>query len=143
MENNYEKSNSVEVVKYNKFDKSYYKNLSNAKSIGERLLYSKKLLSYLSQKYCIPTPQIFILDKKQPSNNFKKKYGCYNVGTQVIYIWNKTAKIGKEVSIKSYINTLLHEFIHHYDYYILHLSCSIHSRGFYSRLSDLENKLQK
>lgn len=143
METNYEKSNSIEIVKYNKFDKTYYKNLLGARSMGERLTYSKQLLSYLSNKYGIPTPKLVILDKKQPYNNFNTKYGCYKVGTQVIYIWNKTARMGKEVSIKRYITTLLHQFIHHYDYHILHLSRSIHTKGFYMRLNDLETKLQK
>lgn len=141
--NNYALSNNFTNVNYNKFDKTYYTRLSNAKSITERLEYSNQLITYLCKRYHITPPQIKIIDTNQPHNNKTHKCGDYSVNKCVIRIWNRTAKIGKEVSIKQYISTLLHEFMHHYDYQVLHLSQSIHSRGFYLRLNDLENKLKK
>ena len=58
-----------------------------------------------------------------------------------ITIYNKTAVKGDVISIKAFYDTLLHEFIHHYDYEVLKLDRSIHSAGFYKRISDLKNKL--
>lgn len=138
---NYELSNDNVSVKYNKFNKSYYSNLLNAKNIKERLYYSNELLKYLCNKYNINTPTLKIIDNNQPHNNRGHKCGDYNVNRCIIRIWNKTSKLGKEVSIKQFINTLLHEFMHHYDYKVLHID-SIHSKGFYMRISDLENKLK-
>lgn len=138
---NYELSNDIVSVKYNKFNKSYYSNLLNAKNIKERLYYSNELLKYLCNKYNINTPTLKIIDNNQPHNNRGHKCGDYNVNRCIIRIWNKTAKRGVEVSIKQFINTLLHEFMHHYDYKVLHID-SIHSKGFYMRISDLENKLK-
>jgi hypothetical protein len=139
---NYELSNKIECVTYNKFNKTYYTNLLNAKSVRERLKYSNELLNYLCIKYKINTPQLVIIDRNQPNRSNGHKCGDYNVNRYVIRIWNKTAKLGKEVSIKQFINTLLHEFMHHYDYKVLKLDNSIHSKGFYMRISDLEKKLQ-
>lgn len=138
---NYDLSNNIVCVKYNSFNKSYYNNLLKAKTIKERLYYSNELINYLCCKYKIVAPQIKIIDNNQPHNNRGHKCGDYNVNRYVIRIWNKTAKLGKEVSIKQFINTLLHEFMHHYDNKVLHID-SIHSKGFYLRISDLEKKLQ-
>jgi hypothetical protein len=44
---------------------------------------------------------------------------------------------------RSFADVLLHEFMHHYDYYYLNLSESVHSKGFYSRIRDLKAKLKK
>ena len=138
----YELSNKIESVNYNRFNKTYYNNLHKSKTIKERLYSSNELINYLCGKYKIVAPQIKIIDNNQPHNNRGHKCGDYNVNRYVIRIWNKTAILGKEVSIKQFINTLLHEFIHHYDYKVLKLNDSIHSKGFYMRLSDLEKKLQ-
>jgi hypothetical protein len=44
---------------------------------------------------------------------------------------------------RSFADVLLHEFMHHYDYYYLKLSDSVHSKGFNSRVRDLKEKLKK
>lgn len=138
----YELSNKIESVNYNRFNKTYYNNLLKSKTIKDRLYYSNELIKYLCNKYNIIIPQIKIIDNNQPHNGRGHKCGDYNINRCIIRIWNKTSKLGKEVSIKQFINTLLHEFIHHYDYKVLKLNDSIHSKGFYMRLSDLEKKLQ-
>lgn len=67
----------------------------------------------------------------------------YTVQTQVITLYNLTAIKKHVVSIKVMAATLLHEFIHHYDMTFLKLSDSPHTSGFYKRIADLENKLNR
>jgi len=57
-------------------------------------------------------------------------------------IYNTTAKTGKSVSIKSFADTPLREFIHHYDTRYLKIK-SAHTAGFYKRISSLKGYLSK
>lgn len=138
---NYTLSNSIVAVHYNKLSSREYKTLlldTNRQVDGQ------KLLDYLCDKYCIKRIPLYIRNNRPVRNN-GQTYGFYKLINGVgvsITIYNKTAKTNKEISIKSFVNTLLHEFIHHYDTHYLKLN-SIHSKGFYMRISDLEKKLQK
>ncbi|MFA6228422.1 MAG: hypothetical protein WC668_04560 [Patescibacteria group bacterium] len=70
-----------------------------------------------------------------------KRFGLYKVREKIIRIENRTAARGQIISPKSFLDTLLHEWLHHYDFQKLKLN-SIHSRGFYNRFNDLKEKLQ-
>ena len=69
-----------------------------------------------------------------------KRYGYYRPLGKYIQIQNLTAVRGQILAPKTFLDTLLHEWLHHYDTYKLKLR-SIHSKGFYLRLNDLKNKL--
>jgi len=65
-----------------------------------------------------------------------KLYGlCAPDGT--ITLSFRTAVRGKVFAFKTYLNTLTHEFMHHYDHQRLQLGASFHTRGFYHRVRDL------
>jgi hypothetical protein len=49
----------------------------------------------------------------------------------------RTAVRRKVIAFKTYLNTLVHEFMHHYDHQRLRLDASFHTRGFYQRVRDL------
>lgn len=140
---NYEKSNKIESVALNRFDKKYFNNLLTDK---DRQLDSVILLEYLSDKFKISKPKLIIKDVPQPhSTNDRgalksKTYGTYNIGFETITIYNKTAVRKDTLSIKAFADTLLHEFMHHYDTKYLKIK-TIHSAGFYKRISDLKAKL--
>lgn len=53
----------------------------------------------------------------------------------------RTAVRRKVVAFKTYLNTLAHEFMHHYDHQRLKLRASFHTRGFYQRVRDLMGRL--
>ena len=53
----------------------------------------------------------------------------------------KIAAMDAERIFRDFLNTLLHEWLHHYDTRKLKLN-SIHSKGFYLRLNDLQEKLK-
>ena len=69
-----------------------------------------------------------------------KTLGRYFVHSK-IEIWNKTAMRDQTISINVFADTLILEFIHHYDTCVLCID-SIHSAGFYKRISDLTSKLK-
>jgi len=70
-----------------------------------------------------------------------KRYGLYKIRDRAIHIENRTAARGQIISAKSFLDTLLHEWLHHYDTLKLKLN-SIHSKGFYDRFNDLKEKLR-
>ena len=75
-------------------------------------------------------------------------YQCRNAGRGVvlepeIFIYHRTAILGKPISGKVFLHTLLHEWCHHYDLAKLQLEKSYHTKGFYTRLRKLGDVLFK
>ena len=109
---------------------------------------AQALVGHLSKLYKINSPKVVITER--PRRSFQKgsvsgqTYGFYrhssNPAGDTIVIYNTTAKTGKTVSIKSFADTLLHEFTHHYDTRYLKID-SKHTAGFYKRISSLKDNL--
>jgi hypothetical protein len=144
----YKKSNDNPQVKYTKLSGKEYKALLECgESVNERYIKAKKLLDYLCTKYKIAPITLVITDKPQPNCTcngrlVKKTLGTYNPAFHKITMYNSTAIKKQAVSIKTFTHTLLHEFVHHYDFQVLKMENSLHCVGFYKRISDLQNKLQ-
>ncbi len=144
----YEKSNSITSVSLNKFRKAEYERLlACGESESERQEASQRLLDYLCEKFGMPEVRVNVTLKKQLyrktlHNGNVTTYGYYKPLSRTIKIYNHTAKIGKVVAIKKFTETLLHEFMHHYDHCYLNIADSPHTTGFYKRISDLERKLR-
>ena len=144
----YEKSNKIEAVTLNKFDKSYMTKLLNASDLEmDRQKKSQALLDYLCDKFKMPKCRVTVTKVPQPhATNQRgslksKEYGHYVPLTYEIVVYNVTAVRQQKVAIKTFMDTLLHEFIHHYDMTYLKLGKSPHTAGFYKRISDLKAKL--
>lgn len=58
-----------------------------------------------------------------------------------IQLWIRTAERKKIVAFRTFLRTLLHELCHHFDYELLKFPDSLHTEGFYKRLSSLFNQL--
>ena len=91
-------------------------------------------------------PQAHIALRERAYAKFKgdkavwKLYGlCAPDGT--IMLAFRTAVRRKVFAFKTYFNTLVHEFMHHYDTQRLRLGASFHTRGFYQRVRDLVDQL--
>lgn len=139
----YIKSNEITEVKLKAFRSSFSKDiLLCGESITDRQKVSQKCLDYLCDKFKIEKVKLTVLNNPQRKKANGKTLGFYTVGRNHITIYNLTATTQKTVSIKTFYDTLLHEFIHHYDYKVLKLENSLHTSGFYQRISDLKNKLQ-
>lgn len=142
----YRKSNAVTTT-------NFYAT-KNARLIALRLLKEEDatrreeigqlLLNELSEFFLIAAPQLTVQDKRQYHTKrdgklFQKTFGTYNSGN--IRITNRTAIREKVVAAKTFLDTLIHEFMHHYDFNILKLSRSLHTAGFFSRLNEIKEKI--
>lgn len=59
-----------------------------------------------------------------------------------ITLFSRTARRNHPVAFKTYLNTLVHEYMHHYDWNALQIQ-SMHTTGFYRRVRDVYDRLLK
>lgn len=147
MSSNYEKSNAILTIDF--------RVSRRAQKIADKLLHSKTvlfrqkfgdaLLDELADCAEIDIVQLKISSakqyhKKRGGRTVFKRYGYYRPREKYIYITNFTAVRGQPLAPKTFLTTLLHEWMHHYDYCKLKLN-SIHTKGFYLRLASLQEAL--
>ena len=147
VDKNYRKSNSIIKVDFFVSEK--------AKEITEQILLSTKtlkrqalasvLLNELDQAAKIDKAKAKISDTRQYHKKYNgrivsKQYGYYRIQSNYIYIQNLTAVRGQILAPKTFLDSLLHEWLHHYDHKKLKLN-SIHTKGFYLRLKSLKEQL--
>jgi len=147
-ENNYQKSNRIKKIKITVSTEAVILVNQLLKSSGceIRQKLSEKLLDELCDGAKIDIIKLEISNTKQYHRKSAgrvamKRYGYYRPTSKLIYIQNLTAVRGQILAPKTFLDTLLHEWVHHYDTYKLKLR-SIHSQGFYERLNDLKAKLK-
>jgi len=146
---NYEKSNKIITVDISLSDNIllYARTLLDSGEEHERQKFGEALLDELSDAARIDIVKLKISSARQYHKKFQnkivsKQYGYYKPDTNYIYISNRTAARGQILAPKTFLDTLLHEWLHHYDYKKLGLSRSIHSAGFYKRLNHLKEILK-
>jgi len=144
---NYLRSNKIVKVKIrsNSLMVDLVKSLLDSKTSNQRQVVGEQLLDELCDASKIDIINLKISDtnqyhKKRNGRVVFKQYGYYRPQSNYIYIQNKTAVRGQILAPKTFIDTLLHEWLHHYDTKKLKLN-SIHTKGFYLRLKDLKQKL--
>lgn len=145
-----DKSNNITEVEFTRFRRSYVKELLE---VGDdpkrRQKAAQKLITYLCERYDIPKCKVYVFLEPQPCKKNDrgritwKLEATYSFGTHFIRIFNLTAAKEKPVAIRVFLDSLLHEFMHHYDVTYLHIRSTPHCVGFYKRISDLKTKLQK
>lgn len=147
-QSNYDYSNSVTKVKIpiSQEAADLAQGLLSVLEYEERLNLSEQLLDELCDLAGLDIVEFNLVDanqihRKRDGKIVMKRYGSYKIAEKIITIHHRTASRGQVLAAKSYIDTLLHEWLHHYDFKKLKLN-SIHSRGFYLRLNDLKAKLQ-
>ena len=146
-QSNYEKSNNITKIKIPISNEARHLTslLLKSKEEKERQSLGDDLLDELADLAKIDIVSLKISDTKQyhKKRNGKvamKQYGYYKPGSKYIYISNRTSVRGQILAPKTFLDTLLHEWTHHYDHQKLGLN-SIHSAGFYARLKDIKEKL--
>jgi hypothetical protein len=144
---NYERSNSITQIDFfiSENAKTIFLNLMKVNSEQKRNKFGEELLDELSDLAEIDVVNLTVSSAKQYHKKFKgrvvsKRYGYYRPRSKYIYINNRTAVRGQILAAKTFAETLLHEWMHHYDFCKLKLN-SIHSAGFYARLGHLKDKL--
>ncbi len=144
---NYERSNEIIRIDFPISRLAYRLSRKLLKSKGEELRQrlGDELLDELADLSKIDIVRLKISKAKQYHKKHKGKvvlrqYGYYKPDRKYIYINNRTAVRGQILAPKTFLDTLLHEWVHHYDHCKLGLD-SIHTSGFYARLTDLKTKL--
>ncbi len=146
---NYRRSNQIECIDLyvSKTAKRLAAELLSPTSIHlvSRDRLSKALLFELDQLADITPCRVKISDNRQRHKRsggrvVYREYGHYKPDRGYIYITNRTAVREKPLAPKTFLDTLLHEWMHHYDTCKLKLN-SIHTKGFYARLANLKHSL--
>ena len=99
---------------------------------------SQQFMDTLSKIFLVPPKALSLLDKPRPHSRDEKGrvrgelFGsCASMGNIRIYL--RTAAREQCTALKTYFNTLVHEWVHHYDFEAL--GDTIHSSGFYERVN--------
>ncbi len=145
--NNYKKSNSILEVNFEvtKMAREITRQILCSRSTSKRQKLSDELLDELADLAKIDIVKLKISSAKQHharrgTKLSMRQYGYYRPDNKYIYINNRTAVRGQILAPKTFLNTLLHEWMHHYDSCKLKLD-SIHTKGFYARLKNLQDLL--
>ena len=109
---------------------------------------SNELISNLASLYHLPKIKIYTGGKRIANQN-RQILGIHRTRDQggktqrsSISVFSRTAKRQQYVKPKTFLRTLVHEFIHHYDRYNLKLTYEYHTRGFYQRVTTIYNQLK-
>lgn len=147
IENNYQRSNRITKVKIKvtREARALACEILDSSAYSARQKLGEKLLDELCDSSKIDIVKLEISNTKQYHKKARgkvalKRYGYYRPASKTINIQNLTAVRGQILAPKTFLDTLLHEWMHHYDTYKLKLR-SIHSKGFYERINDLKEKL--
>ena len=120
----------------------------------ERRRLAQMLIDDLNDTGSLAYCQLTVADRPQVHQHDgqrlqSKTYGYYNcqftdgrVREARIRIYHRTAVRRQVISPKVFLNTVLHEWMHHYDFAGLGLARSPHTAGFYTRLRALADALQ-
>lgn len=146
---NYERSNAILVVEVDITREARAiaaRIRSESAETGHRQLLAMELCDALCDGARIDVVhRVTISDARQwhkqhAGRTVFKQYGYYVPKTRYLYITNRTAVRGQLLAPKVFLDTLLHEWTHHYDSVKLGLH-SVHTSGFYARLQSLKDAL--
>ena len=143
----YQNSNSIleYKVKIKGETKKVFRKLQNRVELDS---YSMQVfINLLSEDFGVKIPYVEFTGKQPGATNMqgrltRKTLGVYSPALQGITIYKKTARQGKVLASKTALNTLIHEFVHHLDYVYSKLGGSLHTKGFYMRISWITNQLK-
>lgn len=134
--------NVINKVDEEAFDTSYAKALlSCGTDYIERGMKAQELIDYLCDIFSLPKLNIVVYNYKKLGKKCGVIYGFYDFRN--IHIYNKIGGKAVLVSNKKFLDTLLHEFMHHYDINYLHIETRGHKEDFFNRIKDLTEKLTK
>lgn len=101
---------------------------------------SQGFIDLLSDLFLVPRNRLSLGDRPRPhsrdsSGKLRSEvYGtCTSRGTVRIYL--RTPARGQPTAFKTFFNTLVHEWVHHYDFAAF--GDSVHCAGFYERVNAL------
>ncbi len=143
----YNKSNAIEKykIRISQTSKRLFVSLQNDNNLNSDKV--QRLADSLCKDFKCLSVNVFFGGRQPNSTNERgklksKTLGNYASVLRQIKVFKYTAKQNKIVASKTAINTFIHEFVHHLDYYHSKLGGSLHTRGFYMRISWLTENLK-
>ena len=103
------------------------------------------LVEAFNARLATPPLKVKVLERR-PSNDYGELHGLYEPREleeyargerAVITVWMRTARKEQLVKFRTFLRTLVHEFVHHLDYEHFKLIETFHTEGFYARESAL------
>ena len=105
---------------------------------------AQTLIDVLVQGFAVPSVDVRVLAVR-PSDMDGELHGLYEpdeeIPTARISVWMRTAQKRQVVAFRSFLRTVVHEFLHHLDYEHFEFPETFHTEGFYKRESSLANAL--
>jgi hypothetical protein len=103
------------------------------------------LIGALNTRLATPPIEVRVLERR-PSNSEGELQGLYEpdevtAGVARITVWMRTAQREQVVKFRTFLRTLVHEFVHHLDYELFKLEETFHTEGFYARESAMVKEL--
>ena len=147
-----------DFTRSNKFPALEYQPASRERELTSRLIAStsarerealgQKLLDEICRSLKIPPARLRVFEERQPhklrgGKLAYKLYGVYRCDSAVIEIANLTSIRKQVVAGKTFLDTLIHELMHHIDRKFLRIPSTPHSPGFYARIEDMKTKLMR
>lgn len=150
----YERSKGVENITWREFPlgKAVALQILDEATAAGRQYQGQRLLDVLDEAAGLPPCKLTVVDRPQRHSTRggkleMKTYGYYRIAWEskpqrgTIRIYNLTAIRQQVLSPKVFLETLLHEWVHHYDFTGLQLDRSPHTSGFFARIRDLAETL--
>ena len=150
----YERSKGVERITWREFPlgKAIAYAILEERGAGGRQATGQQLLDLLNGAAGLPPCKLTVVDRPQRHSTRggkleMKTYGYYRIAWEsrpqkgTIRIYNLTAIRQQVLAPKVFLETLLHEWVHHYDFTGLQLDRSPHTSGFFGRIRDLAETL--
>src|SRR5437868_3023771 len=150
----YERSKGVERVTWREFPlgKGIALSILDETTAIGRQVNGQTLLDVLDEAAGLPPCKLTVADRPQRHRTRGgklelKTYGYYRIAWETrpqkgtIRIYNLTAIRQQILAPKVFLETLLHEWVHHYDFTGLQLERSPHTSGFFARIRDLAETL--
>jgi len=144
----YERSKGVETITWREFPLGRAEALAilEEAAASARQSRGQALLDTLDRAAGLPDCRLTVADRPQQHRTRAgrlelKTYGYYRIALDqgrpnrgTIRIYNLTAIRRQVLSPKVFLETLLHEWVHHYDFTGLELDRSPHTSGFFARI---------
>ena len=118
----------------------------DAEDATARQAAGQSLLVGVCQRLEIESPTLHVLDAPRPhrvrdGRLSYERLGSYSLRTKTIKMHNRTAIRQQIVAPRTAFETLVHELVHHVDFWHLGLSRSLHTSGFYHRIGFIKRTL--
>jgi hypothetical protein len=105
---------------------------------------AQRLVDALVKGFDVPPVDVCVMAVR-PSDVEGELHGLYEPDEDHpvarITVWMRTAQRKQVVAFRSFVRTIVHEFVHHLDYEHFQLAETFHTEGFYKRESSLSNAL--